>query len=233
MIEHFFVADLHLGHHAIIRHCRRYDFLSKKRAIELESNPDRFRATDEEVAFMNSALISTINKMVAPSDVLWFLGDLFYTSGSTARYAKFVLDQIRCKNIHMVFGNHDSRRIGHYFATAEELQYCSICPITGEYRIGWDSVNKRKSTRESWAYFSLCHTAQLIWPNNHRKWINLYGHSHTNAEAWCDKNLPGRRQIDVGIDNAKRIFGEYRPFTLKDVLDLLETKSGFCVDFLR
>jgi hypothetical protein len=45
-------------------------------------------------------------------------------------------------------------------------------------------------------------------------------------EDYLDSMWPERRSMDVGVDNAFRIFGEYRPFSEYDILNLLSTRKG-------
>jgi len=56
----------------------------------------------------------------------------------------------------------------------------------------------------------------------------LYGHIHDNAEkeAILDKAFPGRRSMDIGVDAAKRLLGEYRPFAESEVLSFIGARLG-------
>lgn len=84
MGEIFFTSDLHLGHEAIIKICKR-----------------PFRDVDE----MNIALIENINKKVLANDILYILGDCSFriSSEETAN----LLRKINCKNLYLIKGNHD------------------------------------------------------------------------------------------------------------------------------
>jgi calcineurin-like phosphoesterase family protein len=55
-----------------------------------------------------------------------------------------------------------------------------------------------------------------------RSWIrgyNLHGHSHGTLEPWLN-------QLDVGVDNAKKLVGEYRPLSMMEVDTLIKTQNG-------
>jgi calcineurin-like phosphoesterase family protein len=55
-----------------------------------------------------------------------------------------------------------------------------------------------------------------------RSWIhgyNLHGHSHGTLEPWFN-------QLDVGVDNAKKLVGEYRPLSIVEVDTIIQTQNG-------
>lgn len=61
----------------------------------------------------------------------------------------------------------------------------------------------------------------------------LYGHAHGAAEDWLDSQMPGRLSMDVGVDNAFKIFGEYRPISSDEIGELFSSRNGFQVDRTR
>lgn len=65
----------------------------------------------------------------------------------------------------------------------------------------------------------------MIWNKNHKGSIHLYGHSHANAEHTING-----KSMDVGIDNAFKIFGEYRPFGFSEILHLLKDRTQLIID---
>ena len=73
--------------------------------------------------------------------------------------------------------------------------------------------------------FVLCHFCMAIWNQSHRGAIHLYGHSHGGAEEWLNKAMPTRKSMDVGIDNAAKIFGGgeegYRPFHVDKIMEIM------------
>jgi calcineurin-like phosphoesterase family protein len=58
------------------------------------------------------------------------------------------------------------------------------------------------------------------WNKAHHGSMQVYGHCHSGMED----NYPRGRQMDVGVDNAVKLVGEYRPFSLREVLGLVETR---------
>ena len=99
MADTWFTSDFHLGHFNIIRYCKR-----------------PFADTQE----MNAAIVERMNASVKPDDVLYFLGD-FCMGGPKA--VAFYRDQIACKTIHFIDGNHDR--------TARKVQQIHVLEFPG------------------------------------------------------------------------------------------------------
>jgi calcineurin-like phosphoesterase family protein len=62
---------------------------------------------------------------------------------------------------------------------------------------------------------TMCHYSMAAWDQSHRGSIQLYGHSHSTDEDRLDIIMPGRRSMDVGVDNAFKRVGEFRPFCIE------------------
>lgn len=164
---------------------------------------------------MDEYLLSRINETVGEHDTLWFLGDFCFARSEAVYYetARQYRSRINCKNIHFIMGNHD-----------EEHEEENIDKVASLFTSCWD-LKKLTIDRQK---IILCHYAFAVYPK--RYFWNLYGHSHRNAEPWLDKNMPGRYGIDVGIDNAIHILGEYRPFAFEDLREIFKDRSGFTMD---
>lgn len=224
-MRYFFCADTHFGHGNIIKYANR-PFLSEEDQIALEKNggswhqgawkgkgSSPWRISQKAIQLMDDTLIDNINKTVGKDDVLWHLGD-FALPGkynyveSWERYRS----RIKCKNVNIVWGNHDKRyyrpQLARLFNEAHKLEEIYV---DGQYIV-------------------MCHTAFAVWERSHRGAWNLYGHSHTSAEPWMDQHMPGRRSLDVGVDNAYRFLGEYRPFSFEELRDIFKNRSGFSMD---
>ncbi|MDK4723108.1 hypothetical protein PH552_27520 [Rhizobium sp. CNPSo 3968] len=97
----FFTADLHLGHHGILRHC-----------------PDtRPFDTVEE---MDDAIVRRINERVAPGNILYIVGD-FAVSGN-AEYVKHLFHEINGRKI-LILGNHDLDSKGRVSKIVRDLPW--------------------------------------------------------------------------------------------------------------
>jgi calcineurin-like phosphoesterase family protein len=150
----------------------------------------------------NDTILTNINKRVAPTDRLFVLGDFAW------RGAESFLRSIACKNIHLIIGNHDRANAAKLFKSAEK---------TDEVKIG-----QGETKYKVW----LSHYPHAFWPASHYNSLHLYGHVHAEREEWLDAALPGRRSMDVGVDNAYRLLGEYRPFSEFEILSILSDRPG-------
>lgn len=171
---------------------------------------DKWKPSREAVQNMDDHMINQINATVGEDDILYHLGDFAF--GIYNRYANICENyrrRINCKNVHMIWGNHDQpNEIRHLFTRTYDL-----CEIEIKY-----------------TKVVLCHYAMCVWNKMHKNSIHLYAHSHSNAEAALERMMPGRRSMDVGVDNAKKILGDYRPFSLEEILKIMSKKTGHLID---
>src|SRR5260221_10830632 len=110
-------ADLHLGHANIIKFCQRPSLSSEERKRAREDARGRWKVSPETVRCHDDALLSAINDRVAADDTLWLLGDFCWGGLPEATAYR---DRIACRNVHMVWGNHDHRSIRPLFGNAFE-----------------------------------------------------------------------------------------------------------------
>lgn len=158
---------------------------------------------------MDQGILDAINSTVGEHDTLWFLGDFcFARYGREFTTAKSYRDRIRCRNVFMVWGNHDSRCIASCFTDCFE----------------------RFRLRAHGQKIILDHYAPAVWQGSHRGAWALYGHSHRSAERWLDEHMPERRSLDVGVDNAIHLLGEYRPFSFDEIANIMKDRKGCSID---
>ena len=86
MSKLWFTADTHFGHANIIRYCKR-----------------PFTSVEE----MDQTLINNINELVQTEDTLYHLGDFSFGRQSKTNNAARYLEQIKCKKVIIIPGNHD------------------------------------------------------------------------------------------------------------------------------
>src|SRR5438874_246605 len=182
----WFTADLHLGHGNFIKYCNR-PFLSPKEREEVQRDPrSRFRLSDETVRRHDNALLDAINSRVQEDDTLWFLGDFCWGDFDQAKQYR---EQIRCRNVHLVWGNHDHRSIRPLFDEAVEQRMIQV------------------EGQDIW----LNHYPMRSWNRAfHGSW-HLYGHVHGRLTA-ADEANPSTLTKDVGVDAC-----DYRPWSFDDL----------------
>jgi len=212
----YFTADYHFGHKKIMVYCGRTQFLNDEelgwynegRPLISSREPDGWIPCDESVERMNQHFVEQTNAHVARNDRLWIIGDFCFPSKH--RTAARFRNQLRCRTVNFVEGNHDSTAINDVFSRV---------------------YAKHENLRVNGQYIVLDHYARAIWLRNHKGAWMLYGHSHTNAEEWLDRIMPGRKSMDVGIDNAFKILGDYRPFSFHELKEIMDQRPGIALDF--
>jgi calcineurin-like phosphoesterase family protein len=130
---------------------------------------------------MDEALIGSWNAMVGEGDEVWHLGDFARKLGDVPG----LLARLKGRK-HLIRGNNDPKAIGA--------------------ASGWESVADYREIEEDGHFLILCHYPFRSWNGQHRRSINLHGHSH-------GKLKPMPRQYDVGVDAQA-----FRPVTLGELL---------------
>jgi len=155
---------------------------------------------------MNYALVKGINDNVQLDDELYHLGD--WSFGGFENIKKFK-DQLSCQNIHLIYGNHDH----HIEKNKDGIQGC------------FKSVQHYKEIIIEGRKICLFHYAMRVFNQSHKGAYHFYGHSHASLEY-----SPNGKSIDVGVDNAFRLFKEYRPFNFKELCSILEKRNINFID---
>jgi calcineurin-like phosphoesterase family protein len=170
----WFTADLHLGHANIIRYCLRPFLSAAEKEQALQDPRGKWRLSEETVQRHDDALLAALNAMVQSQDTLWILGDFCWGRWETARHYR---DQIRCQNVHLIWGNHDHRSIRPLFSEAIEQGMISV------------------EGQDIW----LNHYPMRSWHKSfHGSW-HLYGHVHGRLVKEDEANPWGLTK-DVGVD---------------------------------
>lgn len=154
-------------------------------------------------------LIDQINKLVKRGDELYMLGDYAWADHSAIRM------QINCRHIKICLGNHD--------------KFGKLRGIFGEA----PHVRELKSFGDRGQTCFMSHYPHAYWSRSHYGSYHLYGHMHMKREADLDKMMPERKSMDVGVDNAFRLLGEFRPFSEGEVLHFLDKKGHDPLEFYR
>lgn len=144
----FFSSDHHFFHKNCILYCER-----------------PFITIDE----MNAVLLENINSTVNINDELYLLGDLGFGKVDS------IITKIRCKNLFLIEGSHDSRIIKHF-----SHLFVKVTPQLNT------SINGNPVV--------LNHCAMRQWDKKHYNGWMLYGHSHGGLKP------PILNSVDVGVD---------------------------------
>lgn len=156
----WFTSDNHYGHKNIKRFCPE----------------TRIGRDIEEI---NRNMIAIWQSQVGPNDVVYLLGDVFFTRAEEAINIMYQLPGQK----HLIFGNHDNviRNNGTLRA---------MFVSTAEWREIWIDGKK----------LILHHYPTYEWKDMHKGAYHLYGHIHSRYGAMEHPHIPGRC-MDVGIDS--------------------------------
>lgn len=216
----FFCSDPHYGHRNLVRGISTWEDKSRTRDFKTLAKHDE-------------TLIKNINDTVGEDDVLICLGDWnFGPHNELVNYAIKFRRAINCKNVHLVFGNHDHHlRDSHeilklnLFKSTADLQYITVIEDMGSYCIKTKVI--------------ACHYAMRVWDGAHKGSYMLYGHSHGSIDnqlpkfpdpTWIGDNyfVKNSKSMDVGFD----AHPEFRPFSWQEIREILSKREvTFNVDY--
>lgn len=224
----FFSSDFHYNHKNIVRGCTNW---------EIGNNGQRcrnFNTLEEH----DQTLLNNINNTIKENDTLYFLGDFCFNGVDNIwNFRK----QIKCKNIHLIFGNHDHHIVNNRvlpnciydsaktrsiiidgdIKTQKEDDYSHYEYTTNEVRARelFTSVDYKKFVRIDGQLIVMNHFSERVWEQSHKGAIMLYGHSHGT--------LPGiGKSMDVGVD----AHPEFRPFSWEEIKQIMDKRETLFVD---
>ena len=179
MSEIFFTSDSHYAHKNIVRGVSNWS--SKSGCRDFDSLEEH-----------NNAIVDGINSTVGERDILYHLGD--WSFGGVDKVSEFS-NQIKCREIHLIYGNHDGnirrdRKLrDDHFTSVKDFDTLFI----GKQQI------------------VMCHYALQVWENNHRGAIMLHGHSHNSLDHSGDGRI-----LDVCVEGHN-----YKPWHLDEILEYM------------
>lgn len=179
---HFF-SDPHFWHSRIIEHCKR---------------------PFESVVHMNDYIIKNINDKVDENDTLYCLGD--FSFGGIKKICD-TREQINCKNVHLILGNHDkeirkklSKR--NFMFGFQSIQDYLMFDVNGRQSI------------------ILFHYPIASWASkSHGSWM-ISGHCHGNYKPGLVNDCSNGLILDVGVD-----VHDFKPVSFDEVAEIMNKKK--------
>jgi len=185
-------SDTHYGHKNICRSVT--DWRLSDGSIPVDQTRD-FPSLET----MNSTIVKNINEVVGQDDILIHLGD--WSFGGFENIRKF-WNQIVCKNVHLVLGNHD-----HHIEKNRD-----------DIRDLFETVNHYVELTVGNNKFALMHYPLSSWNGMNKGVLHLHGHVHLPNEKKFGKG----RKMDVGIDGSE----DFRPYNLiREVVPILKKRE--------
>ena len=195
----YFTSDTHYSHKNICRGVSGW--------IENEGHQKTrdFKTLEE----MNDVLVNNINALVKENDTLWHLGD--WSFGGHEQI-KIFRNKLNCKNINIVFGNHDQHiepSNSPYRNLFKSVQYVK------EFYLKLGTEKTGKFGKQG---FFLSHYGHRVWNKSHHGNIHLFGHSHGTLPMFG-------KSMDVGVDT-----NNYYPYHLDEILEIMKNQKTEIVD---
>lgn len=150
---------------------------------------------------MNGVLVDAINEVVVEDDYLFHLGDFAFGGVDAVRDFR---DQINCKNLHLILGNHDYRikedvdLIQDEFSSVQEYLLLKVKKGNLDQRI------------------VLCHYPIASWYGICHGVVHLHGHLHLPPHLRIHNNM----SMDVGVEG-----NNFKPISMEKVLELMQDRD--------
>lgn len=193
----FITSDTHYNHKNICRGTTEWRTANGQVSI---SQTRDFKTLDH----MNDTIVNNINEIVGQDDILIHLGD--WSFGGFESIKEF-RDRIICKNIYLLYGNHDhhieNNRQNIQGIFTKTMQYTTLQLISPAIAKNLP-IDKRE--------FVLMHYPLVSWHDMNKGRFHLFGHVHLPS----DKKIMGGRSMDVGMDG-----NNLYPYNIKDVIKKL------------
>ncbi len=161
-----------------------------------------FSSTSE----MDEAIVLNHNEVAKPNDEVYILGDIAFR-GSPG-YIRSLISRLNGK-LYLIQGNHDK------LALKNEDLFQWIKPL-------YEFYIQDKTAHGGRRLVTLCHYSMRVWNKSHhgmKSSIHLFGHSHSGLN-----DTDTAASMDVGVDSAAKILGQYRPFSYEEVVAHIQGK---------
>jgi calcineurin-like phosphoesterase family protein len=155
-------SDLHFGHKNIMKFC-----------------PQTRARFNDDVAYMNNAMVEEWNARVEPGDLVYILGDVAFMSGSDAGR---MINRLYGTKI-LVEGNHDRKTLQD-----------------ATFRGAFAEVHKYLDITYDGHKCVMFHYPIFEWDQMHRGALHFHGHLHGGTTG-----MEKYRCMDVGMDSTGEI----------------------------
>lgn len=236
-------SDSHHCHSNIFKYDARTEFMTSDDLISFnkikDNNGDLFRnwkPSKDSMHNMHAELIKRINKNVKEFDTLWFLGDFSFSDNYNTIFN--FRKQINCKDIRIIYGNHDKRDLlmpidgrTQLFTKAYDscLIYFTEIGAFDEDEVAYDKeigdyvkLNYNKINK---VYMN--HYFNAVFNGSHKnKFYHFYGHSHLSMNKWQKEHCPNIKAKDVFCGG-----NNYYPYSVNElILELDKIKKVHDID---
>jgi len=148
---------------------------------------------------MNQVILDSINSKVKVNDTLYILGD--FVIGGVKKIKDF-RNRIKCKNVHLILGNHDDNQSSNTRPLFSSVQDYKVIKIDKQ------DIVLFHYPISSW------YRKDKFYPS-----IHLFGHLHGNDHHGNTVPKTGKC-MDVGIDSYYKLYSEYGIFSYEQILEL-------------
>ncbi len=167
----------------------------------------RGRVSQAAIEAMNDTMINNINAVVGKNDVLYNLGDfLFAKHYEYIQKCEEILDRIVCKNIHLIFGNHDNLGLLR-----------NIRGFTTKFNYNEIEIDGKTICLFHYPIFP------GAWNKGHHGSYQLFGHVHGALDGHREGEYnfipPWSLQLDVGVDSHN-----FKPWHFEEVRTYMNSK---------
>lgn len=153
----------------------------------------------ESIEEHDRIILDNMHSKIKKNDIVYILGDF---SEKPEKYR----NKLPKADYRFIIGNHDNSNIvKDYFGKM---------------------VYEQKTITIRSDIIFLSHYPTIFWNGSHHGSYSLYGHVHSAREEWIDQLIPERKSMDVGVDNYKRLYGEFGIFNWEEIKDQLKNRKG-------
>lgn len=183
----WFFSDPHFAHKNI---CEGTSSWEGKRGCRPFKDPDE----------MGNLIVENLNSKVGKDDELICGGDWSFSSIQNAFYWR---EKIRCRNIHLVLGNHDGKHGTVFDPVWNNKHVSSLFKSYGHY----------KEFYHNKTLICVFHFPIQSWNSMSKGAIHLHGHTHRSPQ---EKFINGGKSMDIGLDG-----NNYNPYSIDEIFEIM------------